>query len=115
MDWFQILEYAAAGAEFVSLWLRAAMADRIGTVAAYGYHADAPPLMMAHGWMAMFAPDKRRTQSVRCTDDGTILKISEARALQAYTDNPEFGLYLTRKMVARLLANAERDPQPMAA
>lgn len=67
------------------------------------------------GEMAMFAPDKRRTQTVRCTEDCTFLKISEARALQAYTDNPEFGLYLTRMMVARLLANADRVPEPVVA
>ncbi len=60
------------------------------------------------GEIAMFAPDKNRTQSVVCETDCKLMKISEPQTLQLYADNPEFGLYITKMMVARLLENAKR-------
>lgn len=62
------------------------------------------------GEIAMFAPDKNRTQSVVCVTDCKLMRISEAQTLQLYADNPEFGLYITKMMVARLLENAKRAP-----
>ena len=43
------------------------------------------------------------------------MKITEDRALEMCAENPEFGLYLTKMMVARLLANVEQTPQPAVA
>lgn len=60
------------------------------------------------GEIAMFAPDKNRTQSVVCETDCRLMRISEQQTLQLYADNPEFGLYVTKMMVARLLENAQR-------
>ncbi|MEQ9326466.1 MAG: cyclic nucleotide-binding domain-containing protein, partial [Rhodospirillales bacterium] len=60
------------------------------------------------GEIAMFSPDRRRTQSVRCLEDCTFLQISEAKILELYAENPEFGLYLIKMIVARLLANMEK-------
>ncbi len=62
------------------------------------------------GEIAMFAPDKNRTQSVVCETDCKLMRISESQTLQLYADNPEFGLYVTKMMVARLLDNAKRAP-----
>jgi CRP-like cAMP-binding protein len=59
------------------------------------------------GEIAMFTPDKKRTQSVRCAENCTLMQISEEKALQIYAENPEFGIYVTKMMVSRLLANAE--------
>ena len=67
------------------------------------------------GEMAMFTPDKTRTQSVRCMEDCVFMKITEDRALEMYAENPEFGLYLTKMMVARLLSNVDQTPQPAIA
>jgi len=52
---------------------------------------------------------------VRCMENCLFLKISEEKTLQMYTENPEFGLYLTKMMVARLLANAGQQPEPVVA
>lgn len=60
------------------------------------------------GEIAMFAPDKSRTQTIICETDCRLMKISEEKTLQLYAENPEFGLYVTKMMVARLLENAER-------
>lgn len=57
------------------------------------------------GEIALFTPDKKRTQTVRCMDDCKFMVLSEDKALELYAANPEFGLYLTKMMVQRLLKN----------
>ncbi len=59
------------------------------------------------GEIAMFTPDKNRTQSIKCVTDCKLMRISEEKTLQLYAENPEFGLYVTKMMVARLLENAQ--------
>lgn len=59
------------------------------------------------GEIAMFTPDKNRTQSIKCETDCKLMCISEEKMLQLYAENPEFGLYVTKMMVARLLENAQ--------
>lgn len=59
------------------------------------------------GEIAMFTPDKNRTQSIKCETDCKLMRISEEKTLQLYAENPEFGLYVTKMMVARLLENAQ--------
>lgn len=62
------------------------------------------------GEIAMFTPDKNRTQSIVCETDCRLMQISEEKTLQLYAENPEFGLYVTKMMVARLIENAQRAP-----
>jgi CRP/FNR family cyclic AMP-dependent transcriptional regulator len=64
------------------------------------------------GEIAMFTPDKNRTQSVKCLEKCTLMKITEEKTLQLYSENPEFGLYVTKMMVQRLLSNAGNGPVP---
>lgn len=59
------------------------------------------------GEIAMFTPDKQRTQSIRCLEDCALMKITEEKALQLHAENPEFGLYLTKMIVGRLLSNTD--------
>lgn len=63
------------------------------------------------GEIAMFTPDKSRTQSIVCETDCTLMKITEDKTLQLYAENPEFGLYVTKMMVARLLENSQAQVQ----
>lgn len=60
------------------------------------------------GEIAMFSPQRQRTQTVICEEDCRFLCISEEKILHLYTDNPEFGLYLIKMIVARLLRNAHK-------
>jgi len=60
------------------------------------------------GEIALFAPTRRRTQTVRCESDCLFLRISEEKVLQLFAETPEFGLYLVKMMVARLLENKQR-------
>ncbi|MBT6093976.1 MAG: cyclic nucleotide-binding domain-containing protein [Rhodospirillaceae bacterium] len=58
------------------------------------------------GEIAMFTTEKTRTQTVRCLEDSVFMRISEEKSLELYAENPEFGLYLTKMMVERLLSNS---------
>lgn len=60
------------------------------------------------GEIAMFSPERRRTQSVRCLEDCVFFRIGEARILELYAENPEFGLYLVKMIVSRLLRNLDQ-------
>ena len=60
------------------------------------------------GEIAMFAPDRKRSQTVECRDDCVVLAIAEQRVLELFADNPEFGLYLIKMIVARLFDNMNR-------
>lgn len=66
------------------------------------------------GEIAMFAPDKRRTQSIECTQDCVFLGITEEKVLQICMEQPEFGLYLAEMVVDRLLMNVRDDAAPKA-
>ncbi|MDA0997388.1 MAG: cyclic nucleotide-binding domain-containing protein [Proteobacteria bacterium] len=57
------------------------------------------------GEIAMFSPRRQRTKTIKCTEDSVFLSISEDKALQLFADNPEFGVYVTKMIVARLLEN----------
>lgn len=58
------------------------------------------------GEIAMFTETKSRTQTITCIEDCVLMQMSEEKALQLYAENPEFGLYVTKMMVDRLLSNA---------
>ena len=59
------------------------------------------------GEIAMFSPDRQRTQTVTCLQDCLFLAISEEKVLELFSDNPEFGLNLIKMIVNRLSANLE--------
>lgn len=67
------------------------------------------------GEIAMFTPDKRRTQTAECLEDSVFMQLTEEKTLELYAENLEFGLYLTKMMVQRLLSNAERAPEAAVA
>lgn len=60
------------------------------------------------GEIAMFSPERQRTQTVECEEDCIFLCIEEKTVLQIYSGNPEFGLYLIKMIVARLLTNLDK-------
>jgi CRP-like cAMP-binding protein len=46
------------------------------------------------GELGFLAPDKRRTGTVECIEDGQVLTITYERLLEIYFQNPQFGYYL---------------------
>jgi CRP/FNR family cyclic AMP-dependent transcriptional regulator len=59
------------------------------------------------GEIGLFAPDGRRTMTVRCKTDVETAVIDYDRFKELYFENPEFGFRLLHLVVARLLVNAD--------
>jgi CRP/FNR family cyclic AMP-dependent transcriptional regulator len=60
------------------------------------------------GELGMLAPDRKRTQTVVCTKDATILEIAYTRIEQLYYQNPTFGFYFLKLSTQGLFDNIER-------
>ena len=62
--------------------------------------------------MALFSPEKKRTQTITCTEDCNFLSITDEKLLQIYMENPEFGLYLIKMIAGRLMSNLDLQAAP---
>jgi Cyclic nucleotide-binding domain len=60
------------------------------------------------GELGFIAPENRRTQTVQCIEDGTVLTISYEKLLELYFQNPEFGYYFLRLTTQRLMQDIAR-------
>jgi cyclic nucleotide-binding protein len=60
------------------------------------------------GELGFLTPDNKRTATVECIEDGTMLTIGYDRLLEVYFQNPEFGYYFLRLSTDRLLQNIAR-------
>ena len=71
------------------------------------------------GELGMLAPARERTQTLECTESGSVLEISYDKVQELYYQNPTFGFYFLRLATARLFENlgrlerkcAERDQE----
>ena len=71
------------------------------------------------GELGMLAPARERTQTLECTESGSLLEISYDKVEELYYQNPTFGFYFLRLATARLFENlgklerkcAERDQE----
>ena len=68
---------------------------------------ELPPGRMM-GELGFVAPENRRTQTVKCLEDGEVLTITYEKLLELYFQNPEFGYYFLRLTSERLLQNIAR-------
>jgi hypothetical protein len=60
------------------------------------------------GELGFLAPDKTRTQTVECLEDGKVLKITYDQVSQIYFQNPKFGFYFLQLSSRRLFDNVQR-------
>jgi CRP/FNR family cyclic AMP-dependent transcriptional regulator len=60
------------------------------------------------GEIAFFAPDKRRTHTVRCLQASTVLMVDETTLKQLYFQNPSFGFHLIGLVAGRLSEDVRR-------
>jgi hypothetical protein len=60
------------------------------------------------GELGFVAPKNRRTQTVRCIEDGEVLTITYEKLLELYFQNPQFGYYFLRLTSERLMQNISR-------
>jgi CRP-like cAMP-binding protein len=66
------------------------------------------------GELGMLSPSNVRTQSLECTEAGTILSVSYTKVEELYVQNPEFGFYFLRITTARLFQNLAKAEQRLA-
>ncbi|HKF43901.1 MAG TPA: cyclic nucleotide-binding domain-containing protein [Thermoanaerobaculia bacterium] len=67
------------------------------------------------GEMGLFAPDHRRTATAVCDTAVEVGVMNDEKVLQLYYQNPEFGFYLFRLVVQRLLENERLRKAPSPA
>ena len=60
------------------------------------------------GELGLLAPDKRRTRTLECAEDGEVLTISYRAVEQLYFQNPRFGFYFLRLTTERLFRDIAR-------
>jgi CRP/FNR family transcriptional regulator, cyclic AMP receptor protein len=60
------------------------------------------------GELALLSPDKARTQSLKCEEDGELLEITYEQVRQLYYQNPKFGFYFLELTSRRLFDNIAR-------
>ena len=66
------------------------------------------------GELGFLTPDGTRTQSLRCSETGSILTISYERIEELYYQNPTFGFYFLRLASSRLFENIGRLEQTIS-
>lgn len=59
------------------------------------------------GEIGLFAPDRRRNMTIRCTTDVHAAQIDYERFKELYFQNPQFGFRLLHLIVARMQMNQE--------
>src|SRR6202007_2068942 len=60
------------------------------------------------GELGFLTPNKRRTATVECIEDGQVLTITYERLLEIYFQTPQFGYYFLVLTSQRLLENISR-------
>ena len=55
------------------------------------------------GEVGLFSPWKARTASAIAESHSTLLTLSDQKVLELYYQNPEFGIYLVRMIIQRLM------------
>ncbi len=67
---------------------------------------------MLVGEIGLFAPDNRRTLSLRCETDCVLYALSADALQQLYFQSPKLGFHVMRLIVARLLHDADFPQAP---
>ena len=66
------------------------------------------------GELGFLTPNKRRTATVECIEDGQVMTITYEKLLEIYFQNPQFGYYFLVLTSQRLLENISRLEETIA-
>ncbi len=67
------------------------------------------------GELGMLAPGRKRTQTLTCTQDSELLRITYDKIEEIYFQNPAFGFYFLKLTSARLFDNISRLERELSA
>ena len=65
------------------------------------------------GELGLITKEHRRTQTVVCEQDGTLLSLTYDEVRQMYYQNPQFGFYFLELVAERLMRDAKRAAQEL--
>ena len=61
------------------------------------------------GEIGLFAPDRKRTQTITCHTDGELYRMTDEMMYRLYYQNPKLGFYFMRLIVGRLQRDIARE------
>jgi len=67
------------------------------------------------GEIGLFAPDRKRTQTITCHTDGELYRMTDEMMYRLYYQNPKLGFYFMRLIVGRLQRDIARERAAQAA
>ena len=119
MDWLKPFMHKRAIATGEILFRKGDEADNLffvvsGRLYLQEIDVDVTPGMLI-GELGMLAPARARTQTLTCTESGTMLEISYRKIEDLYYQNPKFGFYFLRLSTGRLFENIAKLEQKLAA
>lgn len=112
LDWLKPFSRRKATRIGEQLFRRGDTADEVMFVLSGRYRAVEADVVLGQGdvigELGLVAKDQRRTQTVVCEEDGTLLVLSYDEARQMYFQNPSFGFFFLGLVADRLSQDANR-------
>jgi CRP-like cAMP-binding protein len=118
MDWLKPFMHKRAITAREVLFRKGDEADRMFFVVSGQPHLQQIDIDLSPGALVgelgMLAPARARTQTLVCTQSGSVLEITYDKIEELYYQNPQFGFYFLRLSTGRLFENIARLERTLA-
>jgi hypothetical protein len=118
MDWLKPFMHKRQITAGDILFRKADEADRMFFVVSGRLHLQEIDIDLSPGAvvgeLGMLAPARARTQTLVCTQSGSVLEITYDKIEELYYQNPQFGFYFLRLSTGRLFENIARLERTLA-
>ena len=118
MDWLKPFMHKRAITAGEILFRKGDEADRMFFVVSGRLHLQEIDIDLSPGAvvgeLGMLAPARARTQTLVCTQSGSVLEITYDKIEELYYQNPQFGFYFLRLSTGRLFENIARLERTLA-
>lgn len=115
MEWIKPFTHQVRFRAGETVFAKEDLADRMYFVVSGELRVNGPDVMLYRGAvvgeLGFLSAERRRTHTVQCVQDATLLSIDYERLEELYYQNPEFGFYFLRLATARLFDNIARLEQ----
>ena len=118
MDWLKPFMHKRAITASEIMFRKGDEADRMFFVVSGRLHLQEIDIDLSPGAvvgeLGMLAPARTRTQTLVCTQSGSVLEITYDKIEELYYQNPQFGFYFLRLSTGRLFENIARLERTLA-
>jgi hypothetical protein len=118
MDWLKPFMHKRAITAGEIMFRKGDEADRMFFVVSGQLHLQEIDIDLSPGAvvgeLGMLAPARTRTQTLVCTQSGSVLEITYDKIEELYYQNPQFGFYFLRLSTGRLFENIARLERTLA-